>query len=81
MLGGSAKVLTKNIPYQFIQGQTHFDVSRGATMSLALNTMLFFIQIQTLPPSMNHRWKYIIDIITIRPIENHIGPTPDKESH
>ena len=31
------EVRTKNIPYQFIEGQTHFGMPRGAKLSLALN--------------------------------------------
>ena len=31
------EVSTKNSLYQFIEGQTHFGMARGAEMSLALN--------------------------------------------
>ena len=37
MLRGSVEVWAKNILYQFIEGQTHFGMPRGAKMSLALN--------------------------------------------
>jgi hypothetical protein len=33
MRGGSVVVSTKNILYRFMEGQTHFDMSRGAKMS------------------------------------------------
>ena len=37
MLGGSVEIFTKNILYPFMKGQYHFGMSRGATMSFALN--------------------------------------------
>jgi hypothetical protein len=37
MLGGSVEVHMKNILYQFIEGQTHFGMPKGAKMSLTLN--------------------------------------------
>ena len=37
MRGGSVEVWTKNILYQFMKGQTHFGMQRGAKMSLALH--------------------------------------------
>ena len=51
-----------NILYPFIKGQTHIAISRSAKVSLALKRLLF-VQIQTLPPSMHHMWKEIIDIV------------------
>jgi hypothetical protein len=33
------EVSTKNISYQFIEGQTHFGMARGAEMSLVLNDL------------------------------------------
>ena len=58
MLGGSVVV------YDSLLVQTRFGMSRGAKMSwLSVNqTRLLFIQIPTLPPSMDHKWKAIIDI-------------------
>ena len=46
--------------------QTHFSMSRGAKMSLALinRNSFLFIQIQTLPTSMHHqKWKEMINIV------------------
>jgi hypothetical protein len=37
MLGGSEEVQTKNILHQFIGGQTHLGMPKGAKISLALN--------------------------------------------
>ena len=36
MLGGSVEVRTKNILDRFVEGQTRFDMSRGAKLSLVL---------------------------------------------
>ena len=35
------EVSTKNILYQFIEGQTHFGIARGAEMSLVLNELRY----------------------------------------
>ena len=53
------EVQMKNILYQFIEGQTHFGMPRGTKMSLTLNELLKVAlhTIQTLPPSMHHKWK------------------------
>ena len=47
-------------------------------MSLVLNEP--FIQVQTLPPSMQHKCKETIDCVCKTTIENHRGPTPDEKS-
>ena len=49
----------KNNLYRFIGDQTQFDMPSGAKMRLDQN----HIQIQTLPPSMHHKWKVIIDFV------------------
>ena len=36
---------------------------------------LLFIQIQNLPPSIHHKWKEAIDILSKTTNENHTGPT------
>ena len=53
------EVWTKNILYQFLEGQIHFGMS-SVWPSMNQNT-LPFIQIQTLPKSM-HQWEGIINI-------------------
>ena len=59
MLGGSVEVLTKNNLHRFIEGQTHLGIAK---LGPAKNpNRLLFIQIQTLPPSMHHKWKESID--------------------
>ena len=51
------EVLIETILYWFIDGQTHFSMPRGAKINVALNESngLLFIQIQSLPLSMNHK--------------------------
>ena len=41
---------------------------------------LIFIQMQTLPPSMHHKWKLLIWHAK-QPIENHRGPAPNNNSN
>ena len=55
----------KNILYWFIEDSIHFGMTRCSKMGLALNgpNRLLFIQFQTLPPSMHHKWKEIIDSV------------------
>ena len=62
MLGGSVEVWTKNILYQYVEGQTHSDLPRGAKKSLALmnQNRPLFIEIQTLPLRMQHKWKKLL---------------------
>jgi hypothetical protein len=69
------EVCTKDILYWFIQNQTHFGMPRGAKLTLALNKLyrLLFIQIQTLPPSMQSLLKKSIDFICKTPNKNSIG--------
>ena len=57
-------VQTKNT-HQFVEGQTHFGMSRDAKMSLAIDApnRLLFAQIQTLPPIMHHKWKAVVDLV------------------
>ena len=53
----------KSILYQFIKDQTRFgcqEVLKRGRPSMYQNKLLF-IQIQTLHPSMCHKWKKIID--------------------
>ena len=74
------EVCTKDILYWFIQNQTHFGMPRDAKLTLALNKLyrLLFIQIQTLPTSMQSFLKESIDLFQ----QNfHRGPTLDKTSH
>ena len=56
MLRGSVEVWTKNILYWFMKN--HFGMPRGASEYRVLS-----IYIQTLPPSIRHKWKEIIDIV------------------
>jgi hypothetical protein len=42
---------------------------------------LLFIQIQTLPPSMHHKWKKLSIFYANEPVENHKGPMPDEKVH
>ena len=42
---------------------------------------LLFIRIQTLHPSMHHKWKVIISSVCKRTNGNQRGSTPDKKSH
>lgn len=46
-------------------------------MSLVLNEP--FIQVQTLPPNMQHKCKEMIDFVCKPTIENHRGPTPRRK--
>lgn len=69
VLGGSVEVLTK---------KNNLFGPRGAKMSLVLNEP--FIQVQTLPPSMQHKCKEMIDFVRKTTIENYRGPTPDAKS-
>ena len=39
---------------------------------------LLFVQIQTLPSSMHHKWKEVIDLYAKQPMGNYKGPIPDK---
>ena len=57
MLDGSVEVWTKNILYQVIEGQTHFDMPSGAKLHLTLDEpmRLLLIQIQKLTPRMHHK--------------------------
>lgn len=44
-----------------------------------MNQIIFlFIQIQSLPLSMHHKWNESIDIVCKQPMEYHRGP--DKKS-
>jgi hypothetical protein len=45
---------------------------------MSQNRMLY-IQNQTPPPSMHHKWKEFIDIVCKQPIEIHRGPTLDRK--
>ena len=49
----------KNILYRFIEGQTHFGMSRGAMMSLAINEPKYVAlhSNSNTTPSMHHEWK------------------------
>ena len=42
---------------------------------------LLFVQLQTLPLRVHHKWKEMIDMYTKQPMKNHRGLTPDEESH
>lgn len=56
-------VSIKNIPYGFIEGQTHFDMPRGVKMTLAFTEPKYFKfknYFQVCTTSGN---KYIIDIV------------------
>ena len=55
--------MKKNALQQFIEDHTHFDMPRGAKMSLALPELkVLLIQFQTLPLGIHHKWKEIMDI-------------------
>ena len=69
----------QNILYRLVECQTHFGMPRGAKLSWpSINqNKLLFIQIQTLSPSMHHKWKEIINLFSNqRKIIS--GPTPNE---
>jgi hypothetical protein len=43
--------LNKNLLYQFIEGQIHFDMPRGAKMGLAPNELIQTVLVQTSTPT------------------------------
>ena len=83
MLGGRVEVWLQNILHWFIEGQIHSGISGDAKMSLdSMNqNRLLFIQIQTLSPSMHHKFKEFIHNVCTQPMENRRGPTPCRKSH
>ena len=57
------EVCTKNILHRFIDGPTHFGMTRGAKMSSTLNELgklvkiLSAVRMQALSPSIHDKWK------------------------
>ena len=54
MRGGSVEVWTKNILYQFMEGQTHFSTSWHAKMSLTLHEPIYNVLCSNLHTTSTH---------------------------
>jgi hypothetical protein len=57
MLGARLEVFTKTILYGFIEDRIQCKMSLA--WPLMNRNRFLFVQIQTLPPSMHHKWKEV----------------------
>jgi hypothetical protein len=78
MLENSVKVSTKNMPSQFIEGQSHhFGMPEGAKLSLTFNELLCN-QIQKLPPECAASGTNLLILYAKQPPENRKLNSPRK---